>query len=179
MDSTAAWLDRLDCERRLGNIPGNQARVLAELWRLLARGDAEPSEARLADLAGVSRSTVTRAKRTGRALGLLDWERRREYVGNLRRDRPCLYWVQTPPGSAVRRVRQTDGRQASKRLAMGPVRSVQQQLAGLPPLTEGHKAMLEARRVRLFGVTFPATGARPAGVLPPVCPVTPLLPLRP
>ena len=148
MDLDDSWPRRLDCERRAGNITGDRARVLVELWRCCTRGDDMPSEARLADLAGVKRSTVQRAKQDGRALGLLDWDRVRHYVGNLRRDKPCSYRVQMPVASVVRRKHQIDARAGSKAKASGPTRSVERQLAAMPPITVELQALWAARRAR-------------------------------
>lgn len=110
---TRDWLDRLDLERRNGNVPGDQERVLRCLWVLVMSGDDQPSEARLWSEAGVSRSTVQRAKRTGRALGLLTWDRQWRMEGDLRRERPCAYRVEMPAGPVVRRPRR--GRQVEAR----------------------------------------------------------------
>lgn len=65
-----------------------------------------PSEARVADLVGVSKRTVCRAKATGRALGLLVWERQWAVMDGLRQERPCSYRVETPAVPCVRRERQ-------------------------------------------------------------------------
>ena len=152
MDLDDSWLRRLDCERRAGNISGDRARVLLELWRCCTRGDNMPSEARLADLAGVKRSTVQRAKQDGRALGLLEWDRVRHYVGNLRRDKPCSYRVQMPAAPVVRRKHQLDARAGSK---AKPIRSAQQQIAALPPITAGLQALWAARTARWQGYPTP------------------------
>ena len=153
MDLNDSWPRRLDCERRAGNISGDRARVLLELWRCCTRGDDMPSEARLADLAGVKRSTVQRAKQDGRALGLLDWDRVRHYVGNLRRDKPCSYRVQMPGAAVVRRKHQIDARAARTKEASGPTRSAQQQIAALPPITAGLQSLWAARRARYEGLS--------------------------
>lgn len=99
------WLDRLDLERRAKNVTGDQARVLTVLWTLVLSGDHEPSEARLASEAGVSRATVQRAKRTGRALGLLEWQRQWRQEGELRREQPCAYRVELPTRPVMRKPR--------------------------------------------------------------------------
>lgn len=135
------WPHRLDCERRCGNITGDQARVLEELWRCCVRGDAMPSERRLEDLAGVSRSTVQRAKARGRVLGLCDWERQRTIVDGLVQERPCAYRVIMPAAPCVRRERQTAAR-------MIP-RSVQQQLALIGTPTSEQIALVKARQARM------------------------------
>ncbi len=145
------WLDRVDLERRNRNISGDQARVLDVLGRLALQGDTEPSEARLASEAGVSRSTVTRAKRAGKRLGLLEWERQPVYAGNLRRDKPCAYQTMLPPAPCVRRMHQGDGRPVSSRIGSGQVRSVAQQLALLPVVTEAHRALVAERMARVAG----------------------------
>lgn len=138
------WLDRLDLERRARNVTGDQARVLTVLWTLVMNGDHEPSEARLASEAGVSRATVQRAKRTGRALGLLEWERQSRMEGELRRERPCAYRVELPAGPVVRRPRR-EHQGAARAVSL----SVEQQLAALPAPTETHRAMVAARQTRI------------------------------
>lgn len=144
---TDPWPHRLDCERRCRNITGDQARVLMELWRCCLRGDDMPSETRLADLAGVSKSTVQRAKARGRTLGLLDWQR--QWDGPyLRRERPCSYRVQTPASPCVRRERQEGAGTVNTRKT-GAHRNVAQQLAALGPMPEGLAALIAARQARL------------------------------
>lgn len=134
--------ERLDLERRAGNISGDQARALAALLALVLGGDYEPSEARIASEAGVSRRTVQRAKATGRALGLLAWDRQWRVEDGLRRERPCAYRVEEPTGPVVRRPRRE--RQAGARTV--PL-SVERQLALLPVPTAEHLAA-NAERMR-------------------------------
>ena len=137
------WLDRLDRERRVGNVPGDQARALVQLWTLVMNGDDMPAEQRVADLAGVSKRTVARAKVTGRALGLLVWERQWDVLDGLRQERPCSYRVEMPAAPCVRRERQPVARSVS--------RSVKQQLAALPMPDAAMLAMLSARSAAMFG----------------------------
>jgi len=138
------WLDRLDLERRAKNVTGDQARVLTVLWTLVLSGDHEPSEARLASEAGVSRATVQRAKRTGRALGLLEWQRQWRQEGELRRERPCAYRVELPAGPVLRRPRR-EHQSAARAVSL----SMEQQLAALPAVTEAMRAMVAARQTRI------------------------------
>jgi len=152
MDLDDTWPRRLDNERRLGNIPGDQARALLELWRCCTRGDDMPSEARVASLAGVSKRTVSRAKATGRALELLLWERQWAVVDGLRQERPCSYVVEVPAAPCVRRERQSGARTGSTSRASGPTRSVQQQLAALPPVTAELRALIAARQAKYGGL---------------------------
>ena len=155
MDLDDSWPRRLESERRAGNITGDRARVLLELWRCCIQGDYAPSEARLADLAGVSKRTVCRAKATGRALGLLAWERQWAMADGLRQERPCSYRVKAPTAPVVRRERQLGARSGSIREASGPTRSVERQLAALPPITAGLQALWAARRARYGGRPTP------------------------
>lgn len=164
MDLDDTWTHRLDNERRCGNIPGDQARALLELWRCCIRGDDMPSEARVADLAGVSKRTVSRAKATGRALGLLLWERQWAVVDGLRQELPCSYRVEMPATPCVRRERQSGARPGSISKASGPTRSVQQQMAVLPFVTAELQALWAARQAR-FNPSR-AAGATLAGGLP-------------
>ncbi len=135
------WPTRLEQERRLGNLSLGEARVLHELWRLIIVGDCEPSEARLCDLAGVSRSTVGRAKARGRTLGIMGWERQRVPGASIRQERPCLYRLETPPAPPTRRVRQKAERQASL--------SKERQLALLPVPPQDMTALIATRQARL------------------------------
>lgn len=167
MDLDDTWPTRLENERRLGNVPGDQALALLELWRCCTRGDDTPSEARVADLAGVSKRTVSRAKATGRALGLLAWERQWAVVDGLRQERPCSYRVEVPAAPCVRRERQSGARPGS----ISKARSVQQQLAALPPVTDELRALIAARQARFSPSR--AIGARLDGgprLMPPVAP---------
>ena len=66
------WFDRVEAQRRLKKLPTARAYVLEYIGILLAEGGPLPPDAILADLVGVSRSTVAAAKRTGTALELLD-----------------------------------------------------------------------------------------------------------
>ncbi len=65
------WLHRLHNEMWCKNVTTSQTFALAYLWRCYFQGEAKPSDARVADLAGVSESTVMRARAKGRKLGLL------------------------------------------------------------------------------------------------------------
>ena len=67
-----AWFDRVEAQRRLKKLPTARAYVLEYIGILLAEGGPLPPDTVLADLVGVSQSTVLAAKRTGTALGLLD-----------------------------------------------------------------------------------------------------------
>lgn len=69
-----AWFDRVETQRRLKKLPTTRAYVLEYIGILLAEGGPLPPDTVLADLVGVSRSTVAAARRTGTALGLLDGE---------------------------------------------------------------------------------------------------------
>ena len=143
-----SWPRRLDCERRAGNISGDQERALRALWQCCIQGDDAPSEARVANLAGVSKRTVARAKVTGRALGLLAWERQWAVLDGLRQERPCSYRVKTPTAPVVRRERQAGALPVRTKEVRGPTRSAQQQMAALPPVTAELQALWAARRAR-------------------------------
>lgn len=129
------WAHRLDCDRRVGALSGDCARVLNTIHRLILMGDDAPSEARIAAEAGQSRSTVQRAKKAGRRLGFLDWERRRVRVGNLLRDLPCRYVLRMPtaPANSSRRERQKEARQEklNKTTGIEASRTIAQQLTAL------------------------------------------------
>lgn len=121
----ALWLRRLDQERRLRNLTPAHELVLRAIALDLALGHPEPSEARLMSQAGVSRSTVQRAKARGRALGLLVWERRYSAAGGRRVELPCRYRLERPMAPARRlRERQLGARRVA--------RSIEVQLAALP-----------------------------------------------
>src|SRR4051812_6656325 len=135
------WFTRLEAERRAGNLTRAERDVLSALGRLLAMGDHTPSEARLASEAGCSRRTVARAKAKGRALGILGGERRFDSAGGLRRERPCVYHAETPQQPVTRRVCQRGKRVPESNIK----RSIQQQLAALPPVTAELRALWEER----------------------------------
>jgi hypothetical protein len=138
MDGT--WFHRLEAERRANNLTRAEADALRAFGRLLAIGDDAPSEARIASEAGCSRRTVQRAKVRARTLGLMAWERR--FLGaGLRRELPCRYRAGMPVGPVVRRERQRGGRVPESKIR----RSVQAQLAALPPITPALRALWEAR----------------------------------
>lgn len=161
MDLDDTWPRRLEDERRCRNIPGDQSRALLELWRCCIRGDDMPSEARVANLAGVSKRTVARAKVTGRALGLLLWERQWAVADGLRKELPCSYRVEMPAVPCVRRECQSGALPRSTGKTRRPTRSVQQQLAALPPITAEMRALVAARQARFSPSR--ATGAISGG----------------
>lgn len=144
----AEWFARLDAECRAGNLTRAYRDALRTLGRLIAMGDDMPSEARIADDAACSKRTVARAKAKARELGLLDWERRFDNAGGLRRERPCLYRAERPTTSVVRRERQPGPRKIQV-TDKGLNRSVLAQLAALPTVTPGILALQAARRRRL------------------------------
>ena len=158
------WAHRLDCDRRTGALSGDCARVLNTIHRLVLMGDDCPSETRIAAEAGQSRSTVQRAKKAGRRLGFLDWERRRVREGNLLRDRPCRYALRMPtrPADPSRRERQKEARQETldKTTGIEPTRTVAQQLAALGVTDPALQArVLAANEARLA-----ADRRSPAGI---------------
>ena len=66
------WFDRVEAQRRLKKLSSARVTVLEYIGILLAEGGPLPPDTVLADLVGVSPSTVLAARRTGTALGLLD-----------------------------------------------------------------------------------------------------------
>ena len=152
MDLDDTWPRRLEDERRCRNIPGDQARALLELWRCCIRGDDMPSEARVANLAGVSKRTVARAKVTGRALGLLLWERQWVVADGLRHELPCSYRIEMPAPPCIRRECQSGALPGSTSKARGPTRSVQQQIAAMPPVTAEIRMLLAVRQAKYGGL---------------------------
>ncbi len=59
------WFDRVEAQRRLKKLSMTRACVLEYIGILLAEGAPLPPDIVLADLVGVSRSTVAAAKQTG------------------------------------------------------------------------------------------------------------------
>ncbi|RYF24000.1 MAG: hypothetical protein EOO77_01015 [Oxalobacteraceae bacterium] len=139
----AVWRRRLDQERRLGNLTASHELVLVAIGRDLVLGYPEPSEARLMSEAGVSRSTVQRAKTRGRQLGLLEWERRFAWDGGRRVERPCTYRTITPATAPQKRERQPEARTEST-----IQRSVEAQLRALPTPTQAQIKLWEDRKAK-------------------------------
>jgi len=135
------------------------------IGRDLALGYPEPSEARLMSEAGVSRSTVQRAKALGRHLGLVEWERRFAWVAGRRVERPCAYRTMTPATAPQKRERQADARTGSNIQR----RSVEAQLRGLPTPTQSQIRLWEERKMALTAAactpsvrTVPRSSIHPA-----------------
>ena len=162
----AVWRRRLDQERRLGNLTASHELVLAAIGRDLSLGYPEPSEARLMSEAGVSRSTVQRAKTRGRQLGLLEWERRFAWDGGRRVELPCTYRTITPGTAPGKRERQAEARVGSNIQR----RSVEAQLRGLPTPTESQIRLWEERKMALTAAAWtPSVRTVPrSSIHPPV-----------
>ena len=77
------WTARIRQEHRAGNLTSSAVLVLEELaaYASGSRGEAWPSHATLASRAGTSISTVQRALRAARDLGLIEWTERRVRAG--------------------------------------------------------------------------------------------------
>lgn len=152
----AVWRRRLNQERRLGNLTASHELVLVAIGRDLMLGYPEPSEDRLMSEAGVSRSTVQRAKVRGRQLGLLEWERRFAWAAGRRVERPCAYRTMTPATVPQKRERQPEARTGST-----IQRSVEAQLRALPIPTESQIKLWEDRKAATVGLRRSAAHTKP------------------
>jgi hypothetical protein len=76
-----AWRKLLEDERRVGNLTPARRDVLRGLLAFFGVEGLWPSDQTVADLTGYSRSTVWRARRDAKDLGLLRWSPRRNPSG--------------------------------------------------------------------------------------------------
>jgi hypothetical protein len=95
-ESFPVWRKRLDLERRSGNLTPARMLALRALLSFIGADGLFPSDAAVADLSGLSVSTVQRARRDARGLGLLTWERTRKLVDGRWRQGSNRYTIATP-----------------------------------------------------------------------------------
>ncbi len=91
-----AWRRRLELERRAHNLTLHRQKALGTLLAFWGAEGLFPSDAAVADLAGVSERTVRRARVDARELGLLTWQRTRKLVAGRWRQGPNRYSVTVP-----------------------------------------------------------------------------------
>lgn len=149
-----SWLQRLKCDRRFGNIPALQYSVLVVLCELITIGDHHPSEARLMAAAIASRSTVQRAKRTARELGLLSWVRNFDWDGGIRREKPCTYCLEFPLTPPVRRERQKEARKEVSYSKILSIKSVAQQVAAFALPTREEREAIRSHKAKVAAGAF-------------------------
>ncbi len=93
-----AWRRRLELERRAHTLTLHRQKALTTLLSFWGAEGLFPSDAAVADLAGVSERTVRRARVDARELGLLTWQRTRKLVAGRWRQGPNRYAVAIPAG---------------------------------------------------------------------------------
>lgn len=164
-DERRAWLARAEAERRARRLTAMHVVVASALLRRLgADGQCDPSHATLARDAGCNPSTVLRALKELRAVGLLTWERRlvrRPWpaggAGATRAEQTSNAYELLLPNRPVapreeRRCRAVAGRPDCDRQVAGETRTRIIQKS-FPELTEAKlmemRAMQEARQARI------------------------------
>lgn len=107
------WRQRVKLERQAGNIPPAQRDALWELLTFHGEEGLWPSDKAVAERACVSISTVRRARKTARELGMLRWEPTRKLVAGAWRQGPNRYQIlvpETPVCPGVQKERRRDSR---------------------------------------------------------------------
>ncbi len=110
-----AWRRRLELERRGHNLTLHRRDALRALLSFQGEGGLFPSDAAVAELAGVSERTVRRARVDARELGLLTWKRTRKLVAGRWRQGPNRYAVAIPAGPVCPAGQRGRPRQVSKK----------------------------------------------------------------
>jgi hypothetical protein len=148
------WRLRVCAEHAAGNLTPARRDALTTLLRLLCTGDAEPSDAEVAEAAHCSARTVRRARADARELGLLRWQRTRQLRGTRVVQGRNRYAINVPAGPVCPRV-QADRPAAQARLRREKeIQDAPRTLPRLPPHIAA--AALEAirrRRAAALGVS--------------------------
>lgn len=138
-----AWRRRLDVLRRARHLTHAHKDALA--WLLASAGPdgLYPADATVADAAGVSESTVYRARLRARELGILAWTHTRKMVSGKWRQGPNRYVVLFPTAPVTPRLpdRQSDGqRQDSKNNKRLTAKPAVQSLAAIAASRDASRA---------------------------------------
>ncbi len=110
-----AWRRRLELERRARNVTLHRQKALTTLLAFWGGEGLFPSDAAVAELAGVSDRTVRRARVDARELGLLTWQRTRKLVAGRWRQGANRYTVAVPAGPVCPGGQRGRPRQGSKK----------------------------------------------------------------
>ncbi len=115
------WRRRLELERRAGRLAPGRRDALRALLSFYGPDGLFPSDTVVADLAGVSPSTVYRARKDARRLKMLDWEATRKNVAGRQVQGPNKYSILIPSTPVCPSERQSDGRR--KKVSSGSKKS--------------------------------------------------------
>jgi hypothetical protein len=145
-----AWRRRLELERRAYNLTLHRQKALGTLLAFWGAEGLFPSDAAVAELAGVSERTVRRARMDARDLGLLTWQRTRKLVAGRWRQGPNRYNVLIPASPVCSAGQAGRQRPASKKKeAIQAGHAALAQFTGeammLPDLLAARRRVIEAR----------------------------------
>lgn len=145
-----AWRRRLELERRAGSLTLHHRDALRALLSFQGEGGLFPSDAAVAQLAGVSERTVRRARVDARELGLLTWQRTRKLVAGCWRQGPNRYAVAIParpvcPAGQCGRPRQESKKQEAIQRGSTALAEFTRLAAGTPDLLAARSRVIEAR----------------------------------
>ncbi len=145
-----AWRRRLELERRAHNLTLHRQKALGTLLAFWGAEGLFPSDAAVAELAGVSERTVRRARVDARELGLLTWQRTRKLVAGRWRQGPNRYNVVIPAGPVCSGGQAGRPRQVSKKKEAinrgdAALAEFTGQAAGLPDLLAMRRQVMRDR----------------------------------
>jgi DNA-binding transcriptional MocR family regulator len=172
-DRRAVFRARLDLHRRAGQITANQ-KIVGEalLKRLGEDGRCDPSHQTLADDSGESISTVQRALKAFRALGMVSWVRRLVRVGwrVAQTSNAYLLTLGDTPGKPKKLVLRCDG-QADRQTRKRSDSTVQPAVPVVSPAEQQEAcaalARIDAQRAPVIQARLLTKGGVVAPVLPP------------
>lgn len=145
-----AWRRRLELERRAHTLTLHRQKALTTLLAFWGAEGLFPSDAAVAELAGVSERTVRRARVDARELGLLTWQRTRKLVAGRWRQGANRYNVVIPAGPVCpggQQGRPRPVRRKEEAIQRGEVALAEfaRAAAGLPDLLAARRRVIEAR----------------------------------
>ncbi len=145
-----AWRRRLELERRAHNLTLHRQKALTTLLAFWGAEGLFPSDAAVADLAGVSARTVRRARVDARELGMLTWQRTRKLVAGRWRQGVNRYSVVIPArpvcsGGQPGRPRQERKKQEAIYGGGAALAEFTRAAAGMPDLLAARRQVIEAR----------------------------------
>jgi len=145
-----AWRRRLELERRAHNLTLHRQKALGTLLAFWGAEGLFPSDAAVAELAGVSERTVRRARVDARELGLLTWQRTRKLVAGRWRQGANRYNVVIPArpvfsGGQPGRRSQGRKKQEARYDEGAALAEFTRVAAGMPDLLAARRSVIEAR----------------------------------